>query len=81
MLQAANYIGIAADLTQLALEYYGYTMQGKVIGAVGNTISGGLAGFALGGPPGALVGGALGLGLWIYSERELRHNLNKAIQV
>lgn len=79
LLKAASLVGLSADVAQFVLEYYGYRMAGKIVGAVGNTVSGAMAGFALGGAPGMLVGGVLGLGSWIYTETELQHDFTELL--
>ena len=64
----ANPAGIICDLTQAGFEYAGYEAQGKTIGKWGNIGTGAWAGFAVGGPPGAVVGALTGFGTWIIGE-------------
>lgn len=67
--------GVGTDLAQMALEWVGitvFTITGKVVGAVGSTVTGGMGGFAKWGDDGGvLVGAALGLAPWIYCEIQL----------
>ena len=67
LLNAANLVGLAADLGQFVLEYYDYPTAGKIVGAVGNTVSGAMAGFAL--------------GLWVYTETELQHDFTELLSM
>ena len=67
LLKAANLVGLAADLAQFVLEYYDYPTAGKIVGAVGNTASGAMAGFAL--------------GLWVYTETELQHDFTELLSM
>ena len=63
-----HWIGLAADIAQFALEYYGHTTAGVLVGAAGNTASGALAGSLFTGHPiGALVGGTVACG---YTARQ-----------
>lgn len=79
-IMTGHVIGLAADIAQFALEYYGHTTAGIMVGAIGNTISGATIGFVFTGHPiGALVGGVLGFGLWQYSETRLKSNLTEII--
>lgn len=68
LLKVSNPVGYAGDVAQLVLEQTGHPNCGKAAGAGGNLISGAMTGGALGGPPGALVGGLAGLGLWFGGE-------------
>lgn len=81
LLKAAYLVGLSADVAQFVLEYYDYRMAGKIVGVVGNTVSGAMAGFALGGAPGMLVGGVMGLGLWVYTETELQHDFTELLSM
>lgn len=65
---ASNPLGWGSDLAQLTLEVLGYKTAGKFIGAGGNIMAGVVSGFAVGGPSGALLGGTMGLGLWVAGE-------------
>ncbi len=58
----------AGDFAQLTLELLGYEKAAKIAGASGNVIGGGLAGFGVGGPLGAVVGAATGLSVWGIGE-------------
>lgn len=55
-------------MAQFTLEYCGYSAMGKVVGGVGNTLYGIMAGFAREGSDGLLKGLVWGLAPWIYSE-------------
>ena len=57
-------VGIFADVAELGLRKFGYEKEGKAVGATGNTVSGAMLGFSVGGPPGAAIGGGLGLLMW-----------------
>ena len=61
---ALNPIGVIADVSQLVLEYCGYKNEAKIVGGLGNTVGGAMAGFIVAGPPGAVIGAVAGLGLW-----------------
>ena len=65
---ASHPVGYIADGAQILLEVCGYEMAGKIVGAGGNVLGGVLAGFAAGGPPGAFLGGVMGLGIWATGE-------------
>lgn len=65
---ASHPLGYAADTAQIILEYFDYNLTGKIVGAGGNTLAGVLAGFSVGGPPGAVIGGAFGFGIWATGE-------------
>ena len=60
----SNHVGIAADVAEYGLGMMGYERGGKTVGAVGNTVSGAMTGFAIGGPPGAALGAVCGFLLW-----------------
>ena len=60
----ATGIGLAADLAQAGLEYYGYEKTGKTVGVTGNIASGALIGAGIGGPPGAAIGALGGFIIW-----------------
>ena len=64
----ANPVGIICDVAQAGLEYAGYEAEGKSIGKWGNIGTGAWAGFAVGGPPGAVVGALAGFGTWVIGE-------------
>lgn len=70
-LKIAKFIGMAADMAQFALEQRNYTVTGKVVGAIGYTVSGGLIGFKCGGTIGIFVGGVLGFSFWATSEMKI----------
>ena len=57
-------VGIFADVAEFGLGKFGYEKEGKAVGATGNTVSGAMLGFSVGGPPGAAIGGGLGLLMW-----------------
>ena len=61
-------MGVVADLAQSGLQMAGYEETGKAVDAMGNIFSGVMTGFSIGGPAGAVVGGAAGLGLWTGGE-------------
>ena len=65
---ASNPVGYIADGAQILLEICDYEMAGKFVGAAGNALGGVCAGYAVGGPPGAILGGAMGLGIWAIGE-------------
>ncbi len=65
---ASHPLGYAADLSQFVLELFGYDMAGKFVGAGGYILGGALAGFAIGGPSGAVLGGVLGFSIWGIGE-------------
>ena len=65
---ASHPVGYVADGAQILLEIFGYEMAGKLVGAAGNALGGVLAGYTVGGPPGAFLGGAMGLGIWGIGE-------------
>lgn len=65
---ASHPVGYVADVAQILLEICGYEMAGKIVGAAGNSLGGVLAGFSVAGPPGAILGGVLGLGVWAIGE-------------
>lgn len=70
-------IGSAADIIQFAVEYCGgYTWIGKMVGATGNTIYGA---HDRGSRIGVTVGGALGFGLWLFSDTHLSSALTEDI--
>ncbi len=60
----SNHVGIVADVAEYGLGLAGYESQGRVVGAVGNTVSGAMTGFSIAGPPGAAIGAGLGLLMW-----------------
>lgn len=64
LLRVADIAGYSADIAQSILDYYGYVRLAIIVGALGNTASGAIAGLVTGGPWGAVVGGLKGLGLW-----------------
>lgn len=72
-------IGIVADLAQFVLEYAGYPAEGKLVGAGGNTVYGVILGSTVQVPIGSVVGGAMGLGLWAYSDTQLKNNLTEVL--
>ena len=57
-------VGFFADVAEFCLVDMGYEKEGKAVGAAGNTVSGAMLGFSMGGPPGAAIGGGLGLLMW-----------------
>ena len=59
-----NGIGIAADLVQMGLEWFGYQKNGKAVGLCGNIAGGALVGGITGGPIGAAVGGVGAAVIW-----------------
>ena len=65
---AANPVGIASDLAQAVLEYYGYKEEGKKVGKCGNIVAGAMTGGAIAGPPGAAVGALAGFAVWGVGE-------------
>lgn len=69
-------IGSVADVAQFSLEYGGYNLMGKVVGAGGNIAYGALSGRGSGT---RLIGGAFGLGLWLFSEKHLSSELTEDI--
>ena len=60
---------LAADVAQLGLEATGHDTAGKAVGASGNMIIAAMAAGAVAGPPGALIGGLVGGGIWAFGER------------
>ena len=72
LLQAVSHpLGYVADVAQRILELAGHDTAGALVGCVGNTAAGAYSGFVIGGPQGALVGGALGLGVWYVDSPSL----------
>ena len=67
-LNIANPAGIAVDVTQAGLEYFGYEREGRAVGKWGNIVTGIWAGFVIGGPVGAVVGAWGGFGIWVVGE-------------
>ena len=65
---AAHPLGVAGDFAQLYLEVIGYEKEAKIVGAFGNAVGGGLAGFGVGGPLGAVAGAVTGLSVWGIGE-------------
>ncbi len=65
---ATHPLCFAGDFAQLTLELLGYEKAAKIAGASGNVVGGGLAGFGVGGPLGAVVGTATGLSVWGIGE-------------
>jgi hypothetical protein len=63
-----NILGVVADAAQTGLECCGYKGAGVAVGATGNIVSGALAGFALGGSTGAVIGSVVGAWLWLIGE-------------
>lgn len=61
-------IGIAADIAQWILEWYGYQKTGKAVGLLGNIAGCALVGGMSGGPIGAVVGGTGGAVIWGATE-------------
>ena len=59
---------LAADVAQLGLEATGHETAGKAVGASGNIILGAMAAGAIAGPPGAVIGGLVGGGIWAFGE-------------
>lgn len=62
-----NPIAFGADVAQAGLEIAGYKEAGKAVGASGNIAAGAILG-SVAGPPGAAVGAAAGLGVWLLGE-------------
>ena len=60
---------LVADVAQLGLEATGHETAGKTVGASGNIIIGAMAAGAVAGPPGALIGGLVGGGIWAFGEK------------
>ena len=60
---------LAADVAQLGLEATGHDTAGKAVGASGNIILGAMAAGAIAGPPGAVIGGLVGGGVWAFGEK------------
>jgi hypothetical protein len=60
-------MGSACDLAQFWL-HLEHPILERVIGAVGNVLYGALVGYDLGGATEAVIGGVIGLSLWLYSE-------------
>ena len=67
-LGGSHLVVIAADVAQAGLEHFGYEDIGKTVGTVGNVVSGIFVGAAVGGPPGAVIGGFCGLLVWGVGE-------------
>ena len=62
-------MGIVADLAQAGLEVTGHKKAGKAIEVRGNVTFGAIAGGTVGGPPGAIIGGAVAAGgVWVFDE-------------
>ena len=77
--KGATVIGIAADFAQAGLEYCGYKKTGKAVGATGNAASGIMAGVAMGGPVGAIIGGFVAVSIWGAGEA-VGTGINKALE-
>ena len=50
------------------LEYNGMPETGRLVGATGNAVSGAVAGGIVAGPPGAVAGAVVSLGIWGFGE-------------
>ena len=65
---ATHPLGFAGDVGQFFLEVNGYKKEAKIVGAFGNVVGGGLAGFGVLGPLGAVAGAVTGLSVWGIGE-------------
>ena len=60
---ACSPVGYASDAVQFGLELLGYESAGSWVGFTGNIAGGAISGFFVGGPFGAVAGGAAGYGV------------------
>ena len=59
--QYSAFIGLGAEVAEYGITKMGYEKEGKIVGAIGNTISLAMTGFTVLGPGGAVAGAGLGL--------------------